>query len=164
MPNPIVSPAVTRYDGGQVQEPAPVKHSSFADFWDDASSGFGEWWNTVNGSKALNQFNAQEAQKERDYNARQAELQRQYEERLSNSTYQRTVADMRAAGVNPAMLSGLTGGNLASTPSGSAASSSGASASSSAGSGVAKTILGAVALLLGRKLGASSKTVIINRK
>lgn len=57
-----------------------------------------------------NAFNAQEAQKNRDWQTE-----------MSNTSYQRSVADMRAAGVNPALAIGNSSG--ASTPSGSTASS-----------------------------------------
>lgn len=60
--------------------------------------------------QAANQFNADEAQKQRDW-----------EEYMSNTSYQRQVKDMQAAGVNPAMA--MNGSSGASTPSGSAASS-----------------------------------------
>lgn len=56
-----------------------------------------------------NAFSASEAQKQRDW-----------ETEMSNTAYQRQVADMRAAGINPAMA---MGGSGASTPSGSAPSS-----------------------------------------
>lgn len=67
--------------------------------------------------KAMNQFNAEEAQKQRDW-----------EQQMSDTAYQRQVADMRAAGVNPAMAMGSSQG--ASTPSGSAATAASGSGSS----------------------------------
>lgn len=67
--------------------------------------------------KAMNQFNADEAQK-----------QREWEQQMSDTAYQRQVADMRAAGINPAMAMGSAQG--ASTPSGSAATAASGSGSS----------------------------------
>ena len=71
-------------------------------------------WNKVTGEGLTGAENTQNA-----FNAQEAQKQRDFEANMSNTQYQRGVADMRAAGINPA-LAMSTGG--ASVPSGAAAS------------------------------------------
>lgn len=74
-------------------------------------------------------FSAQEAANARAFNAEQAQLARDFE----SNKYQRTVADMKAAGINPASI-GMTPPSGGSPMASSAAGVSSPAASSGAGS------------------------------
>ena len=68
-------------------------------------------------------FQAYQNQLDRDFNASQAQIQRDWEERMASSSYQRTVADMEKAGLNPAVMMAANQG-VSSFGSGASASSS----------------------------------------
>lgn len=127
---------------------------------------YSSFWNRMNGSEAAQYneqlFNSIEALKAREFNSVEAQKNRDWETQMSNTAYQRAVADMKAAGINPASLGGDGNAMPASTPSGYSATANAASSNAVTGGSGILGIIGNVAksalsLALFKKFSNSAK-------
>lgn len=79
-------------------------------------------------------YQSQEAATARQFSAEEAQKQRDFEKEMASTQYQRAIADMKAAGINPASI-GMT--SPAAVPSGAAASAGSVPQGSMGHSGIA---------------------------
>lgn len=127
----------------------------FADWFNANEIAKEDWQREMQSLSYANEFNANEAQKQRDF-----------EERMSNTAYTRAVQDLKNAGLNP-VLAYSQGG--ASTPAGSTATASGSTSQSQAGKGSTAefmNMLGSIASIFAGiyTAGAGNATKIASAK
>jgi hypothetical protein len=93
------------------------------------------------GQNSANQANAQQAAQQMAFQEASTKEQMDFQERMSNTAYQRGIADLKAAGVNPMLAYAHAG---ASSPTGSSSSGASAQMQNALGSGVQSGFKGAM--------------------
>lgn len=164
----VIAPALPSLPAVQAGQIAGAEASSAQSVPDvsnrDQFSNFSDWLNgllTSSGQENLRnrQYNSAEAERSRAWSSREAELQREFEERMSSSAYQRAVADLKAAGLNPILA---VRNGAASTPSTSMPNVSSASYQVSTNQNLS-TLLQALAALLNGGSNTARAAAFVSR-
>lgn len=132
-------------DQANASTPSSAKSSSDIDY-SDVNSTYQAILDAINEERSWNaqqaeyarDFTAEENRKARNFNSAEAQAERDWQTEMSNTSYQRAMADMKAAGLNPVLAAKFGG---ASSGSGASASSSGSSGAAASSSGAGSTLV-----------------------
>lgn len=123
--------------------------------------GIGNFWNNISGVSAANQFTAEQNAINRMYNSAEAVKAYNRELYADSTKYQRTMADLKRAGVNPLMaVAGASAGSVSAAP---ASASSGSSVGSSGGVIISAILRGISQIVSSASKGEASKTAALIR-
>lgn len=135
-------------DQANASTPSSAKSSSNINY-SDVNSSYQAILDAINEERSWNaqqaeyarDFTAEENRKARNFNSAEAQAERDWQTEMSNTSYQRAMADMKAAGLNPVLAAKFGGASSGSGASASTSSSSGAAASSSGAGSTLVTLL-----------------------
>lgn len=154
-----INRSVASFVGNALSSVPASSDSSTLPSWQEFKQDILGWYDSITKDKAS------EIASDRAWAEAQAQKQMDFQERMSNTAYQRGVADMKAAGLNPALM---YSSSASSTPSGSLATSSASESLTSQSrennvfsllSNVISSVVGSISNVASSWLGGYSKVL-----